>query len=256
MRPIMGAGSLVRLSISGFILCLFLSLFFSNASAQVLDQLPPASTAYSLRLLRAAYVAPSPAYPTVAGSSYVPVNVNGPAVRVRRTSDDALQDIGFLTSGHLDTVRLLDFIGGPNLFTFSEQFNNAAVWSGVGSTITPNAIAAPNTSLSAELFNEDTTNNEHFIDFNYTTPLGNSQYSMSVYVKPINNTDRYFIIRGVFADGTSSSYMTFNLNTGAFVNSMGGRWTNATITSLTNGWYQLRGTYTTPAAIPAATDLV
>ncbi|MFM9026873.1 MAG: hypothetical protein ACKOQ6_02640, partial [Bacteroidota bacterium] len=63
MRPIMGAGSLVRLSISGFILCLFLSLFFSNTSAQVLDQLPPASTAYSLRLLRAAYVAPSPAYP-------------------------------------------------------------------------------------------------------------------------------------------------------------------------------------------------
>jgi len=35
----------------------------------------------------------------------------GPAIRVRRDSDNALRDIGFTSDGQLDTVGLLDFVG-------------------------------------------------------------------------------------------------------------------------------------------------
>ena len=254
--PVVGKG-MNRIKVRQLInFCFLFILLSTNALAQVLDVLPAASAAYSLRKLQSNYTSISPGYPVVAGSSYVPTIVSAPAIRVRRTSDDALQDIGFSATGDLNTVALLDFIGGPNLFTYSEQLNNTAVWSGVGSTITANGAIAPNSSMTAELFNETASNNEHFVDYNYTTPQANSMYSMSLYVKPIDNTSRLIIIRGVFADGTSSSYMSFNLNTGTYVNSVGGRWINPSITALPSGWYLLRGTYTTVATIPAATDLV
>ncbi len=47
-------------------------------------------------------------------------NYNGPALRVRRDSDDAEQDIGFLTNGKLNVKQLNDFLaGGPPLQTFN-----------------------------------------------------------------------------------------------------------------------------------------
>jgi prepilin-type N-terminal cleavage/methylation domain-containing protein len=39
---------------------------------------------------------------------------SGPAVRVRRSTDNTLQDIGFTASGELDTAALLAFVGSGN----------------------------------------------------------------------------------------------------------------------------------------------
>jgi hypothetical protein len=61
-----------------------------KAQPLLLDLFPNASVAYSLRKLRTAY--------------------SGSAIRVRRT-DLAEQDIGFNSSGQLDTVALLAFVG-------------------------------------------------------------------------------------------------------------------------------------------------
>jgi hypothetical protein len=61
-----------------------------KAQPLLLDLYPNASVAYSLRKLRTAYT--------------------GNAIRVRRT-DLAEQDIGFNSSGQLDTVALLAFVG-------------------------------------------------------------------------------------------------------------------------------------------------
>ncbi len=62
------------------------------SAALVLDQLSVSpAAAYSLRLTRSAYT--------------------GPAIRVRRSSDNAEQDIGFTALGNLDTVSLLAFVG-------------------------------------------------------------------------------------------------------------------------------------------------
>jgi hypothetical protein len=66
------------------------------ADSLLLDHYPNARAAYSLRKLRSDYT--------------------GPAIRVRRSSDDAEQDIGFDDSGMLDVSALESFTGSGNGF--------------------------------------------------------------------------------------------------------------------------------------------
>jgi hypothetical protein len=77
-----------------------------NISPLLLDAYPNAAVAYSLRSLRSTYT--------------------GNAIRVRRTSDNTEQDIGF-ASGNLDTISLLAFCGVSNGFvtTWYDQSGNA-----------------------------------------------------------------------------------------------------------------------------------
>lgn len=62
----------------------------------ILDTYPGAVAAYSLRKLRDGYT--------------------GPAVRVRRSSDNSEQDIGFTSAGIIDESALLSFVGSGNGF--------------------------------------------------------------------------------------------------------------------------------------------
>ena len=80
-----------------------------KAQPLLLDLFPSASVAYSLRKLRNAY--------------------NGNCIRVRRT-DNTEQDIGFNSSGQLDTTALLSFVGTGALnngfvTTWYDQSGNA-----------------------------------------------------------------------------------------------------------------------------------
>lgn len=72
----------------------------------LLDTYTGAAAAYSLRLLRTAYT--------------------GNAIRVRRSSDNTEQDIGFNLSGSLDTTALTTFVGANNAFvtTWYDQSGN------------------------------------------------------------------------------------------------------------------------------------
>lgn len=76
-----------------------------SPAALLLDAYPSALEAYSLRLLRTAYT--------------------GNAIRVRRSSDNAEQNIGFV-NGVLDTASLLSFVGAGNGFitTWYDQSGN------------------------------------------------------------------------------------------------------------------------------------
>jgi len=81
------------------------------ASSLLLDTYSGAAAAYSLRKLRNAYA--------------------GSAIRVRRSSDNTSQDIGFNANGNLDTTSLLSFVGAGNGFVSiwydqSGNGNNAA----------------------------------------------------------------------------------------------------------------------------------
>lgn len=73
----------------------------------LLDSYPNAAVAYSLRQLRTAYT--------------------GNCIRVRRSSDNTEQDIGFIASGALNTSALTSFCGGGNGFvtTWYDQSGNA-----------------------------------------------------------------------------------------------------------------------------------
>jgi hypothetical protein len=72
----------------------------------LLDTYPNAAAAYSVRLLRGGYT--------------------GNAIRVRRSSDNAEQNIGFDGSGNLDTTALTSFCSGTNGFvtTWYDQSGN------------------------------------------------------------------------------------------------------------------------------------
>ncbi len=66
----------------------------SAADSLLLDQYPDAYAAYSLRKLRSDY--------------------NGPAIRVRRTSDSAEQDFGFTSEGNLDVIAIENWLSGSD----------------------------------------------------------------------------------------------------------------------------------------------
>jgi hypothetical protein len=77
----------------------------SRAAGGLLLDLYPAAAAYSVRKLRTAYT--------------------GACIRVRRSSDNAEQDIGFV-GNHLDTTSLLAFVGSNNgrIVTWYDQSGN------------------------------------------------------------------------------------------------------------------------------------
>jgi hypothetical protein len=77
------------------------------APSLLLDLYPSAAAAYSVRLLRTAYT--------------------GSAIRVRRSSDNTEQNIGFTALGNLDESALTTFCSGTNGFvtTWYDQSGNA-----------------------------------------------------------------------------------------------------------------------------------
>lgn len=76
------------------------------APSYLLDQYPGAAAAYSTRRLSSTYA--------------------GSAIRVRRSSDDAEADIGFTSTGDLDTAALLAHVGASDGFvrTLYDQSGN------------------------------------------------------------------------------------------------------------------------------------
>jgi len=113
----------------------------------LLDSVTGALTAYSLRLLRAAY--------------------SGSAIRVRRDSDSAEQDIGF-SSGDFDTSSLTTFVGAGSGYVtkFYDQSGNSNDWVQAtaanqprivnsGSVETVNSFAALTTPGFVEGFDND-----------------------------------------------------------------------------------------------------
>jgi hypothetical protein len=84
-----------------------MTLSVTQSAALILDTIPAAAAAYSLRRLRSLYT--------------------GSAIRVRRSSDNTESDIGFTASGDLNTSALTTFVGANNGFivTWYDQSGNA-----------------------------------------------------------------------------------------------------------------------------------
>jgi hypothetical protein len=119
----------------------------------LLDLYPNAAAAYSLRKLRSAY--------------------SGFAIRVRRSSDNTEQDIGFNSLGGLDTSSLTSFCGSGNGFvtTWYDQSGN-----GYNATQTT-AANQPQIVSSGSVIN---VNSKPSIAYNgSTTQMINSNLSLS-----------------------------------------------------------------------------
>jgi hypothetical protein len=157
-----------------------------KAQPLLLDLFPNAAVAYSLRKLRTAY--------------------SGSAIRVRRSSDNTEQDIGFV-GNNLDTASLLTFCGAGNGFvtTWYDQSTNAnnatQTTAGRQPRIVNGGIIELDNSKSSLRF--DGTD-DFLLTGNYNFVATDKIYISSVVSSETNNSTRL-----VFALSDNSTYRSF-----------------------------------------------
>ena len=191
------------------------------APSLLLDTYPNAAVAYSLRKLRTAYT--------------------GNAIRVRRSSDNAEQDIAFV-GNDLDTTSMLDFVG-YNMWTYSEDLSNAAYGkTGLNTTGTPTYIdveTAPDGTLTGDKMIESAVTSAHRISRSggFTSVIG-VDYNISFYVKQGERTKMQYST--AFSGGTQTC--DIDLTNGTISNN--GFSNTPVVTAEANGWYRFSVTIT------------
>jgi len=180
-----------------------------------LDGLPASAAAFSLRRLRSAYA--------------------GPAVRVRRSSDNAEADIGFTPAGDLDTRALLAH-AGENRIVQSEDVSNVAWARSAGSGV---VAAGVHNGSAAWRFTESAGNVRHRVNSTAFTRPASTAFVARVRVK---SEGRQFVqlIVNVALSNLHQNFDLENLTSG------GSAGLNPTITDVGDGWRELTLTY--PAA--------
>ena len=130
-----------------------------------------------------------------------------------------------------------------NLFTQTQQFDNAA-WTKSNATVTANSTVAPDGTSTADTLIENTSNAFHAAVQSFTL---SGATTISCYLKA--NTRSFAAVR-TFDATNGDRYAVFNLSTGATGVTSGG--TTSTITSVGNGWYRCSMTYTYTSASGSA----
>jgi hypothetical protein len=166
----------------------------------------------------------------------------------------------FPTTDRLNVPRLTYQNGGggcpslllekqsTNLFTYSEQFDNAA-WTKLNSTITANSTTSPDGTQNADSINDTTSNSRHVIEEPITGDLSLSR-AMSLYAK--QNTLRYLYMSVTDAGDFNCYSAIFDLQSGTVSATKinGSATITAKIESVGNGWYRcaITGTMTSGTA--------
>jgi len=167
---------------------------------------------------------------------------------------------GLTRSADVTSIEGNDF-GTFNLLQYSEEFDNAA-WTKGRASITPNVVASPDNTFTADKFTPDTTTTTtHYMDQGAT--ISGGTYTASIYLKQagyqyggfrlVNNSfggDRFAVVVDL-SNGTVTDTNSVNSPTPA----------TYSVESVGNGWYRLSATldhssggfYVTPFASPTAT---
>jgi hypothetical protein len=131
--------------------------------------------------------------------------------------------------------------GATNLALRSQAFDEA-IWTKVNATVTQNATTAPDGSLTAEKLIADTASGVHGLSQPFTGLSG--AYTYSIFAKSAG----YDFIS--FGQGNPGARTYFNLALGTVLGNAIGTPTNATITSLPNGWKRCTVTIASAPATP------
>jgi len=118
-----------------------------------------------------------------------------------------------------------------NLFTYSQEFDNAA-WSKTLAPITANATTAPDGTSTADLAVANTTDGDHSVVQLFSF-ADNATLTISCYMKAAGYN--YGVLRH-YSVGNGDVWASFNLSTGAVDSNSSG--VTASITSIGNGWYR------------------
>jgi hypothetical protein len=122
-----------------------------------------------------------------------------------------------------------------NLLLWSEEFENAA-WSKTGTTVTANTIVAPDGTLAGDKLLENTDNNNHFIQQNFTATSGVT-YTATVFFKAAESPFLMFGFSGSTPFSDLVHVISINLSTLA-VTTASGSPENVSVVSVGNGWYR------------------
>jgi SPP1 family predicted phage head-tail adaptor len=154
------------------------------AASLLLDLYPNAATAYSLRKLRTAY--------------------SGSAVRVRRSSDNTEQDIGF-TGNDLNTTALTTFVGAGNGFvtTWYDQSGNARNATQTTQANQPQIVVSGTVLTQSGKPIMKFTANSQVLNTNAFALSANRTYVMTLY-NLTNVTSSYKVYLGAQAGGVDA----------------------------------------------------
>lgn len=131
-----------------------------------------------------------------------------------------------------------------NLFSYSQQFDDS-YWTKVNCTITANANAAPDGTLSADLATASSSSDDIYKALSKAASA--ITYTLSVYMKVYSGTSTAQVYLSDNVTGQATA--TFNITAGTLVSVADGTWSSAsaTITSVGNGWFRCTLTATSPA---------
>lgn len=140
------------------------------------------------------------------------------------------------SDGVLRPIGLLLEASATNQLLYSEQFDNAA-WGKTGSSVTANAVVAPDGLTTADAFLDDATNVYHRVSQSLSVTAG-STYTYSTYVKA--GAVQYLVLNGAALIGAAA---TFDLTAGTVSLVISG---SASLQKLANGWFRCSVTGVAP----------
>jgi hypothetical protein len=149
-----------------------------------------------------------------------------------------------------ESLGLLIEESRTNLFTYSDDFANAA-WAKTRSSITSNTIVAPDGTLTGDKLVEDTTaNNTHLVSETAAFTTG-TIYTLTVFAKAGERSAITLITDGII---TPSGGARFNLTNGV-ASLATGSLVSFEMVARGNGWYRCSITATAISTAPASWQL-
>ena len=131
-----------------------------------------------------------------------------------------------------------------NLLLRSEEFDNAS-WTKVAASITANAIAAPNGTITAYALVEDNANSGHLVLQSFTASNATT-YTFSVYVQKLGRRYGAVVFSGA---AVTVSTIGIDLDSGSVFNISGIGNTAGVISRVgSTNWYRVSGSITTTSA--------
>jgi len=174
------------------------NMYWDGSQNGLLDDYPNASAAYSLRALSSAYT--------------------GAAIKVRRSSDNAEQDVNLLYDGSLNTASLLSFVGAGDGFvtTWYDQSGNGndaseTTASGQASIVLSGVLNTTNGNVAA--FGK--SNTAYATGYSVFT-AADGTYSGFVVSKLVDSFDGVMALNNLSSGGGGEIFRYFNTSSTTF----------------------------------------
>jgi len=173
----------------------------------------------------------------------------------RASSATFIDSAGTLQTAAVDVPRFDHAITASrtNLLLRSEEFDNAS-WNSIAGarSITANAIASPDGTITADTVTADGTSATHFIS--QTVTLAAITYTYSIYAKAGTNSFAQMRVFNAFG----GMFANFNLTTGVTgtVGNASGSAPTSSIQALPNGWYRCSMVFTSVAATSSGISVI